>query len=62
VVLTGTLRIRPALSGEASTDAAINGGVRVKPMTAAEITTRARIAATATRLRAALAGKVNLGD
>ena len=62
VVLTGTLRIRPALSGEASTDAAVDGGIRVKPMTAAEITTRARIAATATRLRAALAGKVNLGD
>jgi hypothetical protein len=62
VVLTGTLRIRPALAGTVETDAALVGTGRLRAGLQAEIETRARIAATATRLRAALAGKVNLGD
>jgi hypothetical protein len=62
VILAGVLRLRPALAGDANTNPALAGETSTAATLQADIETRAKIAATAARLRAALSGKANLGD
>lgn len=54
--------VSDAVAAAIQTIVILTGMLRVRPALGGEVETRARIAATATRLRASLAGKVNIGD
>jgi len=62
VAIAESLGVSDAVASAILVIVILTGMLRIRPTLGADIETKARVAATATRIRAALAGKTNIGD